>query len=100
MKTVLVIYTDLIISSKKEIAKAKKYAFNTSSELKEGDILSSPEYTSRMQVVKVLDKSFKYYNSLTRDLSDDYTSTAQWEIRNLVVREEESEVVYAHLVKE
>jgi hypothetical protein len=99
MKTILVVYTNKLLS-KSEIAKAKKYSFNTSTELKEGDMFSSPSYFTYLQVVKVLDKDFKYYNASTGELSDTFNSTAQWEIRTLVIREDEEEVIYGSLIKQ
>jgi hypothetical protein len=98
MKTILVVYTNKLLS-KSEIAKVKKYSFNTSTDLKEGDMFSSPSYDTNMQVVKVLDKDFKYYNANTGELSDTFNSTAQWEIKILVIREEEDEVTYGNLIK-
>jgi len=97
MKTILVVYTDKFLS-KTEIAKTKKYSFNTSAELKEGDMFSSPSYATKMQVVKILQNSYKYYNASTGELSDTFNSTSQWEIRTLVIREEEEEVIYGTLL--
>jgi hypothetical protein len=45
-----------------------------------------------------LDKNFKYYNSSNGELSDEISSTLQNEIKTLVIREEESNVVYGRLV--
>jgi len=97
MKTILVVYTDKFLS-KAEIAKTKKYSFNSTTELKEGDMFSSPSYATKMQVVKVLDKNYKYYNASTGELSDTFNSTSQWEIRTLVIREEDDEVIYGTLL--
>lgn len=99
MKTILVVYTNKLLS-KSEIARAKKYSFNTSADLKEGDMFSSPSYDTNMQVVKVLDNAYKYYNASTGELSDTFNSTAQWEIRTLVIREDEEEVIYGNIIKQ
>lgn len=99
MKTILVIYTDTAIKSKKDIARCKKYSFNTESNLEVGDLLDSPDYSTRMQVVMVLNKKFKYYNSQTGKMSNTFDSTSQWEIRPLIIREDTEEAVYASIVR-
>jgi hypothetical protein len=98
MKTVLVVYTDNFLS-KSAVARAKKYCFNTESDLREGDMIKSKDYTTSMQVVKVLDKSYKYFNGATGELSDEFNSTAQWEIKTLVIKEENNDVVYGSLTR-
>lgn len=98
MNTILVIYISKQserITSKRELRSKKAYAFNTSSEVEEGDLLESPEYTSNIQVVKVLDTSYKYYNASTGELSDSFSSTAQKEIAVLEVRDDDVDIVYA-----
>jgi hypothetical protein len=96
IKTVLVIYTNEKITSKTQIGRLAKYSFNTSSDVKEGDMIKSNEYSSAMQIVKVLDESFAYYNKSTGELTNEFKSSAQWDIRTLIIREEDEEVVYAH----
>lgn len=98
MKTIIVVYTGSIVD-KKTIGRMKKYSFNTQSDISVGDLLDSPEYDTPMQVVRVLETGFKYFNRSTGELSDDYTSTSQWEIRELVLRENDNEVIYASKVK-
>lgn len=98
MKTILVVYTNKNVS-KKEIGRMKKYSFNTSSEVKEGDIIETKEYDTSLQIVKVLDKAYKYYNASTGELSDSFNSTSQWEIRTLEIRDEEEEIIYGKLIK-
>lgn len=100
MKTILVIYTNTKILSKKEIGKMKKYSFNTESEVKEGDMIKTKEYDTNLQVVKVLETSYKYYNSSTGEMSDQFNSSLQWEIRTLMIREEEEDVIYGQKIKE
>lgn len=97
MKTILVVYTNRQMS-KKEIAGSKKYAFNTDSDLKEGDMISSQEYTTPMLVVKVLDEHYKYFNHATGELTNKFNSTSQWEIRTLIIREDEEMAVYAKMI--
>lgn len=97
MKTILVVYSNVRNLSKEEVKKQKYYAFN-SKDLQEGDIIKSPNYTTDMVVVKVLPVAYKYYNMSTGELSNDYNSTSQREIRELVIREDNAEVVYASFV--
>jgi hypothetical protein len=98
MKTILVVYTNRQMS-KKEIAGAKKYAFNTDSDLEVGEIISSQEYTTPMMVVKVLDESYQYFNFATGELTNEFNSTSQWEIRTLIIREDEEMAIYAKRIQ-
>lgn len=98
MKTVIVVFTGARIDSLKSIGSMKKYSFNTDADLSVGDMIKSAIYTTTIQVVAVLDKSFKYYNALTGDLSDDYTSTNQWLVRTLVIGKEDADVVYGTII--
>lgn len=100
MKTILVIYTDAKVLKKKDLRAKKSYSFNTSSEVKVGDMISTDEYNTNLQVVKVLDKQFKYYNRATGEMSDEFTSTQQHEIATLELREDNHDVVYGSLIKE
>jgi hypothetical protein len=100
MKTILVIYTNSLITDKKEISRAKKYSFNTSSKVKVGDLIDADQYDTPIQVVKILPKAFKYFNGSTGLLSDKFDSTTQWEIRTLQIRlKTESEIIYGSLIK-
>jgi hypothetical protein len=100
MKTIIVIYTNKKITNKQELSRTKKYSFNTESNLNVGDLLDSPTYDTKMQVVKILTKSHKYFNSATGKLSNAYSSTSQWEVRTMVIRESEEDVVYASIIPE
>lgn len=100
MKTIIVIYTNTKINSNTEINKKPKYSFNTNSEVVVGDMIKSPQYSSNMQIVGILDKCYKYVNCKTGDLSMECTSTNCFEIRELVIREQEESKVYGTLVKE
>lgn len=97
MKTVLVIYSNhrLPLTT---IGNRKKYAFNTEDDLKPGDMLNTTAYDTKLQVVKVLDKSFKYYNEATGELSDEFTSTRQWVIKKLIMREDDDTSVYGNII--
>ena len=100
MKTVLVIYLNgkTPLTNRKEIATAKKYCFNIEEEVEEGDLIDSPEYSGRMQIVKVLDTKYKYYNNVTGKISSRFNSTTQWEIRQLKLQELNDNVIYGHKV--
>lgn len=95
MRTILVVYTKERITSQKVLRTTKQYSFNTSDEVSVGDMLKSESYNTNMQVVRVLDKSFTYYNAVTGELSDDFKSSAQREIVTLKIRNDEQDVVYA-----
>lgn len=97
------VYTNVKLTSTKDVAKLKKYTFNTDCEdIKEGDMIKSPEYGTNLQVVKVLESSFKYYHPATGDLSNEYKSTLQWEIRTLKIidsLDSESSIVLGERIK-
>ncbi len=97
--TVLVVYTNTKLTDKASIGRLKKYSFNTSSILKDGDMIETKEYDTKLQVVKVLDKDFKYFNRSTGELSNTFNSSSQWEIRELKLREDDSDVVYGKLIQ-
>lgn len=99
MKTIIVIYTTIKLTDKKEISRTKKYSFNTNSNVKVGDMINTKEYTTNLQVVKILPKAFKYFNSATGLLSNEYNSTTQWEIRNLEIKTKAEEIIYGQIVK-
>lgn len=98
MKTILVIYTNTPIK-KENVGYTKRYAFNTSSEVKEGDMLKSPNYDTKMQVVKVLDTSFKYFNRTTGELSDTFLNSNQYEIREMKLTDNLQDVILASKVE-
>ncbi|MFI3188405.1 MAG: hypothetical protein QX190_02435, partial [Methylococcales bacterium] len=79
MKTILIIYTNQKLTGILDIAKYQTYSFNTSIDIKVGDLISSKEYSTNMQVIKVIDKALALYNRNTGELSNEYTSTAQGE---------------------
>lgn len=100
MKTIIVIYTNKKLVRKADIAGMKKYAFKTASELKEGDMISSSAYNANLQVVNTLNEEFTYYNSETGELSNNYTSTKQWFVKELIIREDNEDAVYGSIIKE
>lgn len=82
MKTIFVIYTN---EKKANAGYEKRYAFNTESEVKEGEMIKSDNYKTNVQVVKVLDRSYKYFDRNSGELSDELKSTNQYEIREIKV---------------
>jgi hypothetical protein len=88
MKTVLVTFG---VNQEKL---AKRYAFNTSEDLKVGDVINSATYTTNLEVVKVLDINYKYFNRVTGELSDVFNNSNQYEIKELRLRNDDAEVVY------
>lgn len=70
MKTILVIFVDEKVNPEL-ISKYREYSFNTDADVKVGDVLSSPEYNSLLQVVKVLDEYFKYFTYGTGELTNE-----------------------------
>jgi leucyl aminopeptidase (aminopeptidase T) len=79
-KTVFVIYSDFPV---KNTVGKKQYPFFTTNNLKIGDRVRSPAYTTDMQVTAVLAKVYKYVNKATGELSNTLTSTEQLPIREL-----------------
>lgn len=92
LKTVIVVYTATKLSQK-EANNLKHYAFNTSDNLKVGDMISSKDYNTPMQIIKVLTKAYNFFNLSNGELSDNYTSTAQRSIRKFIIRNDDDEAV-------
>lgn len=64
----------------------KKYAYNTDSGVATGDVLVSPDYSnSKMTVIDVLDRCYKYVNPDTGELSNKMTSLNQNLIKTLKI---------------
>lgn len=95
-KTIFVVYTNSTAVGVITNRNLKRYAFNTDSEVKVGDVVVSKDYDTRMIVVTVLGKSYKYYDRVTGALSDEITSTGMYEIKDMkVVDDVNNEVVVA-----
>ncbi len=95
-RTIFVVYTNG--TSKGVITNRclKRYAFNTESEVSVGDIIESKDYESRMVVVKVLTREYKYYDRITGVLSNKLTSTGMYDIKDIkIVENVDSEMVVA-----
>jgi hypothetical protein len=92
MKTILVVYTfDKL--TKKSVQGVKKYAFNVSFPVKVGDMFDSDDYSTPMQVVEVMKKTFKYVNTFSGDLSNKpFYSTKNFELRELVMSQSKNVV--------
>lgn len=97
MKTILVIYTHNKI---KNVGYQKRYAFVTESDVSVGDMIESPEYTTPMQVVKVLKTPYKYFNKETGKLSNSFNNSNQFETRELDIRDKKSNVIPAYRLEE
>lgn len=97
-KTIFVVYSMNKADIKK--CKVKRYAFNTESDVKVGDVLRSKDYSTDMIVAEVLDKAYSYYNNMNGDLSDTMNSSSLRAIKVMAIREEEDDVVYAVKVEE
>lgn len=63
-------------------------------------MLKSSNYETPMMVVRTLDTSFKYYNHVTGELLNEINSTYRYDIRTLVIRTDDSNVVYAQKIGE
>jgi len=98
-KTILVVFTDRKILQKAEIAKMKKYSFNTEADLKVGDMLSSSAYSTNLQVVRVTESAFKYFNATNGEMSNTFNSSNQSEIKNLIIRQDDEDTVYASVIE-
>jgi len=105
MKTIIVIYTNVKVKEI-ESKNIKRYAFNVAAsviennQLKVGDMLKSSSYTTKMQVVKILDRDYLYYNFASGEMSNDYNSTSQYEIKTLELRDTSNDVVIASVCNE
>jgi len=95
-KTIFVVYTNSVAAGVITNRNLKRYAFNTDSEVKVGDVVVSKDYDTRMVVVKILEKSYKYYDRVTGTSSNEITSTGMYEIKDIkVVDDVNNEVVVA-----
>ena len=100
MKTILVVYTDQKLSVEKiNSMKMQKYCFRTESEVNVGDVLKSNNYTKNMVVTDVADKDYKYYNKQSGEMTDTINSINCYPIKTMVLREEDTNVVYATKVE-
>ena len=87
MQTILVIYTDFKIVNDQQIARNKRYYFNIDSDVKVGDLIKTFEYSTNIQVVKILNEAYRYYNGSTEELSNTFTSSLQWQIKTIQIYE-------------
>lgn len=100
MKTILVVYTDQKLSVEEiNNKKMQKYCFRTDSEVNVGDVLKSRNYTTNMVVTDVADKDYKYYNRQSGEMTDTINSTNCYPIKTMVLREEDTNIVYATKVE-
>ena len=93
MKTILVIYTNTKMANS---GYTKRYCFKTDNDVKLGDMLSSKAYDTPMQVVKILNKDYKYFNKVTGDMSNIYSNSNQYEIRSIkILAKDEIDIIMA-----
>lgn len=95
MKTIFVIFTKELNPN---VNKFKKYTFNTSDEVKVGDIIASPNYETPIYVSDVLDKSYSYVNLSTGELKDKINSSLDRPIRTLKLVDSD-DIIYGTLIK-
>lgn len=101
MKTILVVYTNTALTIKQvSDRKMMKYAFRSDEDLKVGDIIESKAYSTKMQVVDVVEEDYKYYNSCTGELRNTINSTKCYPIKKIVLREDDELTVYAKKVEQ
>lgn len=93
MKTVLVIYTDRRVENPGY--KNPRYAFNTSADVEVGDMINSPQYSTPMQIVAVLDRKFNYFAKTTGQLSTNIINAMSFPIRELRIMENHGQAIYA-----
>ena len=86
---------NLVPPQARVIRNGKEIMISTS-EVKVGDVVVSKDYGTRMVVVKILEKSYKYYDRVTGTSSNEITSTGMYEIKDIkVVDDVNNEVVVA-----
>lgn len=91
MKTIIVIYTAGFTA---KTGYQTRYAFNTDDDIKVDDMLESSSYSTNMQVVKVLPLAYLFFNKETGEMSNEYTSSKQFEIKTLRLAEPE-DIIFA-----
>lgn len=98
-KTILVVYGPTHIDPAKSPS-TKRYPFNTTADLRVGDILTSNNYSAPMHVVDVL-PYHKYINIVTGELSNTKaSSTNQREVRPLIIQEAiTASTIVANIIK-
>jgi len=97
MKTILVVYSNERVS---DDTKLKRYAFNTEADVEVGDVLKTNSYDTLLNVVRVLDEAFKYYNAATGKLSNTFDSTKMYDIKKLNVVDAFDDTIIATKVVE
>lgn len=95
MKTIFVIFTNELNPN---VNKFKKYTFNTSDEVKVGDIITSPNYETPMYISDILDKSYNYVNLPTGELKNEISSSCDRPIRILKLVDSDN-IIFGTLFK-
>ena len=94
MKTILAIFTNMLVTDSEELVKAKKYSYNTESDIQIGDMIKSQNYSKPVQVVGILEDTFEWYNPKTGAMSNERDTEDFFNIRSLELVEEEDLTVY------
>lgn len=97
MKTILVVYSNSEVDIEKNTS--KRYPFLTNDDLKPGDRIRSNAYETDMVVVKVLKTGYKYYHANTGKLTNTYNNTYLYKVRELVLRVDADNTIYASRVE-
>ncbi len=64
-------------------AEAKRYCFNCNFDVKVGDTINSPNYTSLLHVMEILPEPFLFFNKHDSELSNTKYNDAWLAIKNL-----------------
>lgn len=90
MKTIFIKFISSVVRS------SNTYAFNTEEDVTKGDIIVDliGNLETYMEVVDVLDRSYKYVNTVTGDIMDEINSTKCVKIKTLKLIDGEADVIY------
>lgn len=90
MKTILVTYPNTKKTKSGKLKKVKyptQYAYRVAkqSKLKPGCIISAPNKKTKLEVTRVIDKEFKFFNNITGDLTQECNNSNSFEIMKLPI---------------
>lgn len=97
MKTIIVVYSNSEVNIEKTTL--KRYPFITHDNFKVGDRIRSNAYNTDMVVVKLLKTSYKFYHGDSGKLTNTYNNTRLYKVRNLVLRTDADNTIYASRVE-
>lgn len=101
MKTILVIFTDSLVTDEVAIKTVKKYAYNTDYDISVGALIKTPTYSRLLQVVEVLEKHFNYVVADTGDLTVEKDNVKAYKLLTLQILPEniESSTIIGTIIK-